>query len=500
MLFRLAYPSVLLAWFILVPLGYLLLRNRRHPLARTRAILFVLGGLAIAIFAMARPQRGFKQSSRSALQGTLYIAMDISQSMLTGDIAPSRLEFASLFSQQLLHTLLPSQVAIFPFAADGYLALPPTQDLTTVEDFLTTVQPSYVSEQGTDLSTALSTLASLIERRKQQFPEDRAPAQVLLLSDGETHQAIPTSLTARFAKLDVPIHTVGTGTPQGGRVPLRSDLSLIGKAELPISKLDAKPLRLLSERTGGKYVPGVFSNASVLGRYIERKMAFGKVQTSFKVEHEWAPLCLLIALIFLGWEMLLLGRWKYAVRILPWWLLFFQTPLWAVSPEREATTLYNSGVELIRSNPKEALDAFQRTIELTSDPEMRKRALYNLGTLQMKLGQLGQAVDNYQAARDIQAPSKEFNDEANARISANLELAAQQMAAAQSDGDSDEKNGDNGNADSRKGPKKDYDAQPFSEDETNKMMKLLSQEEQRLLQKMQRKHLPNRADYKGKPW
>ena len=69
---------------------------------RLERFLWLISGLVLATVAMMRPQLGFRERPVSREGINLLIALDVSRSMLADDIAPSRLERARLFIEDLL--------------------------------------------------------------------------------------------------------------------------------------------------------------------------------------------------------------------------------------------------------------------------------------------------------------------------------------------------------------------------------------------------------------
>ncbi|MCB0419343.1 MAG: hypothetical protein KDD39_17005, partial [Bdellovibrionales bacterium] len=82
-------PVTLLAWIMLA--------KKRQPNARfsLRHTVVSLMAFTLCILALARPQLGKHISSRQGAGSNVFLAIDISRSMVAEDIRPSRLGFVT---------------------------------------------------------------------------------------------------------------------------------------------------------------------------------------------------------------------------------------------------------------------------------------------------------------------------------------------------------------------------------------------------------------------
>jgi Ca-activated chloride channel family protein len=179
---------------------FCLLRKNRSSLRNP--FLYTLT-LICLVLALARPQLGQATTEAKPFTGNLYLAVDISQSMLAEDIAPTRLDFATVFSERVIKNLPQIKVALFPFTVSGFVQIPLTNDSLTVIESLGTLNPQIVTEQGTDLTLSLEKLFEKIVRTETEATEKSAlssSTSVLLLSDGESHHPLDESVLEKFAK------------------------------------------------------------------------------------------------------------------------------------------------------------------------------------------------------------------------------------------------------------------------------------------------------------
>jgi hypothetical protein len=142
MSFRLENPHMLLAFLpLLLLLGLQLYHWQTHRQGfGWRRCFFTFLGFSCGILALARVQAGSYELRKSHGEGDLYLAIDVSKSMLAEDILPLAYNL-SLPSGKLLQSIPKTRVAIFPFAADGFLLMPLTSDHLAAVDMLKGLSP-----------------------------------------------------------------------------------------------------------------------------------------------------------------------------------------------------------------------------------------------------------------------------------------------------------------------------------------------------------------------
>jgi len=489
-------------------------QGRRVPGSSSwRRTTFAASAFLFCVLGLARPQWGTRVTSTITRSSNLFIAVDVSRSMLAQDVTPSRLGFATSYARKLVEQLPGVKVALFPFALDGYMLIPLTADIPAASDMLTSLTPGMTTAQGTDLTGALYTLLRDIGRMESQVKEkggEWAATQVVLLSDGEAHFPLDDKVLNEFRQRRIPIFTVGVGTTNGTTLPAEMRNAWQGKETLRdkegrtvLSKLHPETLKKISDVTGGEYFPPHFEQIGRTASRIRQAMQIGRLNSTFKLEKEYYPLLFTLALLFFAAEFSF-GRWEYAVRAIGF-ALAFSAGVAHATGERDAVKTYNEGVGALSSQSlQKAAELFQDSAQSTQDPEVRKKALYNLGNTLIRMGDPTQAILSYQAALDTHARSQKVESEANQRISENIVLAQkieQQMKQQQQGQDGgDDKDKQKKNTDP-KGPKKNYQAQQFSDAQKQRIFDVISGEEQQILQRLQdQKNKNNAARVTDKTW
>ena len=325
-MFRFANPE-LLYLLALVPvaiLGYILaVVSRRRALARfgnavtvreltsgvsyarnhLKFTLFITA-LVLVIFAAARPQFGSKLREEKSEGVEIMIAVDVSNSMLAEDFEPSRLERTKYAIDKLFEGLNQERVGVIVFAGEAKVQLPITSDYRMAQAFAKRISPNLVSEQGTSIGKALS-MAML------SFAQDSDRSRaVILITDGETHDANALEVAKQAAEQGVKIFTIGIGTPEGAPIRIDGDFIRDPKGEMVVSKLNESMLEQIASITDGAYVRA--SKQSIgLAEIVQKinELEKGEMITlRFEEYNEQFHYLLWIALALLLVEFLLLDR------------------------------------------------------------------------------------------------------------------------------------------------------------------------------------------------
>ena len=155
--FRFENPLCLWLLIPLVIIAFYFFHDRNDERLDFSLRQFLLSFLALALclLGLSRPQTGERVYSRESSRANIYVAIDISRSMIAQDVLPSRLQFAVSFVRRLLLKMPKVRFSIFPFSMDGYVLLPLTSDPSAVSEMITALSPSLTTAQGTDLSQSL---------------------------------------------------------------------------------------------------------------------------------------------------------------------------------------------------------------------------------------------------------------------------------------------------------------------------------------------------------
>ncbi len=215
-------------------------------------VLVVLGLLCLAV---ARPQMTRSQPVENA---TVVLVLDTSRSMLSRDVAPTRLGAAKQAALGFLDRA-PGRlrVGLVTFAGDVSVAAFPTHDREQVRQSVAQVT-QWQAGGGTAIGDALVRAVEVsrdafgeeaLPRRRS--PDDVSPVTILFLSDGRQNRGlIPAEQGAEAAKAaGIPVYTVALGTDNPGGAGGQGGFAFGGFNRVP----DRATLRAIAETTGGEY-------------------------------------------------------------------------------------------------------------------------------------------------------------------------------------------------------------------------------------------------------
>lgn len=286
-------------------------RTGLYRLPVRRMLLLGLASLLLAGAAAGPQWRGASdpdvEPSPEPPPPSVVLAIDISASMQADDGTPTRLAQAAAVARDLLPTLEDARVGLVLFSGTPYTLAPPTRDHAVLEYLLAGITPDLVNiydpgslpsavlreatraltelpdsaapraESGEDApgpATAASADSAVGASSRAEAPGSRS---LVLIGDGEAGEPVEAirEAAATAAEEGIRIHTVGVGTPEGGRMLLpagyrRKGLDGRGPRGPMATRLQASTLREMAEIGNGFYAHA--ADVSALDR-IRRTLA-----------------------------------------------------------------------------------------------------------------------------------------------------------------------------------------------------------------------------------
>lgn len=177
--------------------------------------------LALIIIAFARPWGGVKDEKTVKEGIEVVIAVDASNSMLASSTSEEkgidRMRTAKLILEKLINRLDNDRVGLIVYAGDAYTLIPVTSDYVSAKMFLNSIDPSQISNQGTDMTAA-------IDMATKSFSEDKKIGKAIILitdaEDLEDRQSVMDAAKAA-AKNGIQLDVVGLGTTTPVPIPLK---------------------------------------------------------------------------------------------------------------------------------------------------------------------------------------------------------------------------------------------------------------------------------------
>jgi len=257
----------LLPVLILAYLGYLRLRKYQRDQLGQSALLSTLiegerpqrshvkmglitAALLSLILACANPQWGTKKEKVKAQSSDIFIALDISQSMMAEDISPNRIERAKRLSLNIVQALKGNRIGLILFAGNAYLQMPLTNDYAAAELFLSSANTGQATTQGTAIGEAIQLGLRTYE------PDQTSQRAMIIITDGENHDENAIDLAEQAAGEGLAVYAIGVGTSEGALIPFRTAAGQQYKrdqdGQLVTSKLNQSLIQDLATAGGGR--------------------------------------------------------------------------------------------------------------------------------------------------------------------------------------------------------------------------------------------------------
>ena len=266
-------------------------RMRRHvPFA-----LFIAAVAAFAI-SVARPVVILAVPTN---QTTIILTIDVSGSMCSSDIPPSRLEAAEAAAASFIESQSSStQIGIVAFSGFAEVVQGPTNDRAALLDALHSLATGRRTGIGDGILTSIDAISQVdpaVARSQTDSTSgnppaavpkgDYAPDIVVLLTDGANNTGTPPLDAAQqAADRGVRVYTIGFGTADGGAFSPTCAPQFVGR-EPPGGRgggfprgIDEATLKQIADITGGTYHPA--ETASQL------QSVFANLPTNLIVKHE----------------------------------------------------------------------------------------------------------------------------------------------------------------------------------------------------------------------
>ncbi len=271
--------------------------SKARPIIRF-ALLTV--ALAFVIIAAARPRMGSKLSEVKTQGSEIMILLDISNSMRATDMYPNRLENTKNAISNLVKKLSGDKIGLVIFAGTAFVQVPLTSDLQATDIFVQSVSCDMISEQGTALGEAINLGA------RSFSTESETSKAMILITDGENHEANPDPIAAAKNALDKGIvtFTIGMGSPRGTTIPKSegsSEMMRDKEGNIVITKLDEKSLIEIANAGGGSYAMATNGDSGLKAIYEQiGKMKKGDILSYSEYDEKYAVPTVLALVFFIA--------------------------------------------------------------------------------------------------------------------------------------------------------------------------------------------------------
>ena len=407
--------------------------SRFRPLVKfwlLQAALFLL------IVMLARPQLGTKISQEKRTGIETIIALDISNSMRAEDIVPSRLDRSKMMVENLVDHFTNDKIGLIVFAGDAFVQLPITSDYVSAKMFLSSIDPSMMATQGTDIATAIDMATNSFTQ------EEEIGKAIIVITDGEDHEGGALEAAEAAKKKGMRIYVLGVGSPQGAPIPIpgTGDYMKDNTGNTVMSALNEEMCKQVASAGGGAYIH--VENNSAAQQQLDNELdKLSKKETSTTVYSDYDEQFQafgILALLLLILEICIFDRRnpllknislfskrKVAVTLL---LLFVMSASAQTDRQyiRQGNKQFNAGDypnaevsyrKAVEKNPKNpqavynlgnallaqkkdsaAIEQFQSAAKLETNPLRKYQSFHNIGVICQSHKMYGDAIEAYKNA------------------------------------------------------------------------------------------------------
>ena len=436
-----------------------------------RVILLALVVLLLAV-AAARPSWGKQLMHDTSTGRDLLVVFDVSKSMLSDDVKPSRMDHAKWLVREIVKKNPGDRFGLIAFAGESFLVCPLTVDRASFIQLVDDLDVDTIPVGGTNVQLALEDAVKAFEGAQGTHKA------VILVTDGDELTGRGASVVNDLSGAQIPIFAVGVGDPSNPAVIRVPDEDgklriLTDREGNPVkSPLNEPQLTELARRTGGIYVrsTAAYSGIDELEtriKALDRKESENAVSAFRPIERPAYPLTaaiILLALFFCVSE----TRPRSAQMVLALFgaLMLFAVPAEsraqaapapaqiqqtqasapadnetdekeaAPEPVKSASELYNSGLEQqqVEHDDEKARSLYERAIAASEkEPLVRASSYQNIGVISHldARSSMEGAIEKLQA-QDLNSAEKEVG-EAMTKLNLAEELYRESMRSAAGD-------------------------------------------------------------------
>ncbi len=201
----------------------------------------------ISCIAVAGPSWVKRPTPVEKNQNALVILLDLSYSMISEDVKPSRIARARLKIADILRERKDGQTALIAYAGEAHTVTPISDDSATILSLLSSMHPNIMPLQGSNTEDAIA--------RSIQLFQDAGATQgdILLVTDGVVPEAFD-KIQSLLAGKKIQLNILGVGTTQPAPIPSPNGGFLRDKSGTIITtQLNSAELTQLATRLNGRF-------------------------------------------------------------------------------------------------------------------------------------------------------------------------------------------------------------------------------------------------------
>jgi Ca-activated chloride channel family protein len=224
----------------------------------------VVSGVVFLILSALGPKWGFHWEEVKRRGVDIVIAMDTSDSMLSEDVKPNRLERAKREVYDLITMLRGDRVGLVLFSGNAFLQCPLTLDYGACLMFLDYIDTTIIPQEGTNFAEATKTAVRAFDDKK------RSSKAIILISDGGNLRGDPIAAAREAKEKGIKIYTIGIGREdEEVPIPLREGGLKYSRGKMVTTKLEDEVLQEIALASDGAYVRSITGDLDLEKIYYE---------------------------------------------------------------------------------------------------------------------------------------------------------------------------------------------------------------------------------------
>ncbi len=186
--------------------------------------------------------------------------------LIVQDVTPNRLDRAKMMVENLVEDFTDSKVGLIVFAGDAFVQLPITSDYVSAKMFLSSIDPSMIVNQGTDIAAAINMASHSFTQ------QDNVGKAIIVITDGEDHEGGAMEAAKEAHDQGYNIYIMGIGSTKGEPVPDPSTGNYMtdNQGNMVMSKLNEDMCREIAQAGGGAYIH--VDNSSSAQRLLDEEL------------------------------------------------------------------------------------------------------------------------------------------------------------------------------------------------------------------------------------
>jgi Ca-activated chloride channel homolog len=210
---------------------------------------FRLLALSVIIIALARPQKRHEEQRTEGEGIDIVLCMDVSGSMGSRDIPPSRMEVAKEVAQEFVRSRPVDRIGLVIFSGESFTQCPITTDRNTLLTQIQNLESRKYLADGTVIGEGLATA---VDRLSKSQGKSKV---IILLTDGkedppENRLLDPITALEIAKSQQVKVYTIGMSA---GPTTIIENTGNRDKRSASVDLLDEALLQRIAGETGGQY-------------------------------------------------------------------------------------------------------------------------------------------------------------------------------------------------------------------------------------------------------